>query len=291
MTFKEFLILESRAKHHNFPHLFKNANMTFSEIRAVLNNLFTCNVQFSDVLAEDDVGDEVKEINAEIAECIKGTIKPQDALKEVLESLDKIAESVGYKATLNDYIKDAFAKKIVKCAHEHDIDVNKNSLFVSELADRLNILGFKRPTKSDLATFAKREGIKPSDSKYTEFLTALDEAVEVSQMEITHPVEEMLVNCAKLLGKIVLLPACIEQTNESKQFCKCCDRFYKNYSDKKLEINDNSIGDVREFLTNIQDYINHAKAMNKLTFKLGPKMYRLSTTLPNIECFKDIVEF
>lgn len=292
-SFLEFLA-ESKKCKAGRSYLFKNPNMSFSEMRAGLNNLFTCNFTISNNLTEDDSeSDKAIELTDEIREIIKSDSMPvKEALQVVMDDLDKIASKVGYKATISDYVKEELIKRIVKCAGENGIDVNKKSLFVSELADRLNMIGVnRRPSKSDLGTFAKREGVSPATPEYKKFITDLDEAIEVATTEITQPIETMLVNCAVLLSKVLQLPATVQQTNESKKFKKCCDKFYTDYANKKLEINDNAIGDVREFLTTISDYINAAKAHEKLTFKIGSKMYKLNSVLPNIEYFKDIVNF
>jgi hypothetical protein len=293
-SFLEFLAESKKKCKSGRRYLFRNPNMSFSEMRAGLNNLFSCNFSISNNLTEDDSENEKAiELNDEIMEIIKNnTVSAKEALQTIMEDLDKIASKIGYKATISDYVKEELIKRIVKCASANNIDINKKSLFVSELADRLNMFGTcKRPSKGDLGTFAKREGVSPTTPEYRKFITDLDEAVEVATTEITQPIETMLVNCAVLLSKVLQLPANIQQTNESKKFLKCCNKFYTDYATKKLEINDNAIGDVREFLTTICDYINMAKAHEKSTFKIGSKMYKLNTVLPNIESFRDIVEF
>lgn len=80
-------------------------------------------------------------------------------MKTVLSKLAEIADGLGWNATINDYAKERFEKYIINRAMEADFPISKRSEFVEELADRLSKLSKRRPTKSDLAAFAKKEGI------------------------------------------------------------------------------------------------------------------------------------
>jgi hypothetical protein len=125
-SFLEFLA-ESKKCKASRSYLFKNPNMSFSEMRAGLNNLFTCNFTISNNLTEDDSeSDKAIELTDEIREIIKSDSMPvKEALQVVMDDLDKIASKVGYKATISDYVKEELIKRIVKCAGENGIDVNK----------------------------------------------------------------------------------------------------------------------------------------------------------------------
>ena len=288
-TFKEYLA-ESKAAKCGRPCFITNTNIAFSEFRSIFNNLFACNFSVSDALTEDDDQESAKEVAAATVGAIQtGTISPEDALASALADLATLAATTGYKATVNDYIKDQFVAKIVEAAAEAGVDINKNSLFVSELSDRVNSLGLaKRPTKNDLATFAKREGVSPNTDTYKKFIEKLDETLSTAGNDIVNPVENMVANCIGSLGRVVRLPACLDESSEGKAFRTACEKFYKKYP-RKIEINDNSVGDVRQFLTDINDYVNYAKAKRKTTFKLNNKLYRLESVFPNLELLNALV--
>lgn len=288
-TFKEYLI-ESKAAKKGRPCFINNTNIAFSEFRSIFNNLFSCSFSVSDALTEDDDQESANEVTAATCgEIQTGTISPEDALAGALADLAVLAASTGYKATVNDYVKDQFVSKIVEAAAAAGVDINKNSLFVSELSDRVNSLGLgKRPTKNDLATFAKREGVSPNTDQYKQFIEKLDETLSKVGPEIVNPVENMVANCIGSLGRVIRLPACLDESKEGKCFRSACEKFFKKYP-RKIEINDNSVGDVRQFLTDMNDYVNHAKAARKTTFKLNNKLYRLESVFPNLELLNALV--
>ena len=288
-TFKEYFI-ESKVAKNGRPCFLNNTNVAFSEFRSIFNNLFSCSFSVSDALTEDDDQENPVDVsNATCAAIQTGTISPEDALAGALADLAVLAASTGYKATVNDYVKDQFVARIVEAAAEAGVDINKNSLFVSELSDRVNSLGLaKRPTKNDLATFAKREGVSPNTDTYKKFIDKLDETLAVAGTEIVNPVENMVANCIGSLGKVVRLPACLDESKEGKCFRTACEKFYKKYP-SKIEINDNSIGDVRQFLADMNDYVNYAKAARKRTFKMNNKIYRLDSIFPNLELLNALV--
>lgn len=288
-TFLEFLN-ESKNCQVKSGRLINNLNTSFSQLRSIFNNLFSCDFTVSDVLSEDDNQGNAVEVTPEIRSAITSTsISPKAALAGVQDDLGKLAAVTGYKASISDYMKDAFANRVVQCANDAGIEVNKNSLFISELADRVNNMsGAKRPSKSDLATYAKREGVSPGSEQYKAFIKNLDETLSSASADIVKPVENVLGNCIGSLGRVIYLPASIDDSKEAKQFRVASDKFFKKYP-QKIEINDNTVGDVRQYFSEINDYVNHAKATGKATFKLGDKMYKLQSVFPSLDLLEALM--
>lgn len=80
-------------------------------------------------------------------------------LEKVLAKLNEFINGVGWKCTINDYVLDHYSRHLVNKALEHGLDVSRSSDFVNELASRLSNVSGRKPTRSDLATYAKREGL------------------------------------------------------------------------------------------------------------------------------------
>jgi hypothetical protein len=62
----------------------------------------------------------------------------KDALKTILDRLNKFIDGVGWKCSLDQYVCDRYSRHIVNKALEHGIDVSRNSDFVNTLARRLS---------------------------------------------------------------------------------------------------------------------------------------------------------
>lgn len=92
----------------------------------------------------------------------------------VLDKLGKLADGLGWNATINDYAIERFEKYIINMAMKADFELNKRSEFVTKLAERLSNISKKNVTKADLAAYAKSEGINIKDDKFKEFVKQVD---------------------------------------------------------------------------------------------------------------------
>lgn len=113
-------------------------------------------------------------------------------LKNILDALAKLVDGIGWGCSIKYYIHDRYARSIVNKALEHNLDVSKNGAFVDELASRLSGTSPSRPTKSDLVTFAKREGIDCKSQDYKDFLDDIESTAEQTSNEIISPVENVI---------------------------------------------------------------------------------------------------
>lgn len=129
---------------------------------------------FKQLQAKDALKQKTFEITGPAKLHLKNAKTGKESLKEVLAELDKIVDGLGWGATIQDYAKERFEKYIVNRAIEADFPLSKGSQFVSELADRLSNVSKRRPTKADLATFAKREGLDVKSEEYKNFINELD---------------------------------------------------------------------------------------------------------------------
>ena len=88
-------------------------------------------------------------------------------------------------------------------ALEHGLDVSRGSDFVAELASRLSNVSGRKPTKSDLLTFAKREGIDCKCDEYKSFIDDLEQHAEQTNTDIVRPIENLIAYAALMLMKDV----------------------------------------------------------------------------------------
>ena len=89
-------------------------------------------------------------------------------------------------------MQDRYSRYLVNKALEHGLDVSKKGAFVDELTSRLSGTSRLRPTKSDLATFAKRESIDIKSDNYKAFLDDIEQSAEATNKDIMSPIENAL---------------------------------------------------------------------------------------------------
>lgn len=113
-------------------------------------------------------------------------------LDSVLARLRKLVDGIGWGCTIKYYVHDRLSRYLINKALEHGLDVSKNGVFVDELASRLSGTSASCPTKSDLVTFAKREGINCNSEAYKNFLNDIEEAAPHISHDIVAPIEKII---------------------------------------------------------------------------------------------------
>lgn len=134
---------------------------------------------------------EVAEIPEPAIEKLRSCTSSKKILEKVLSKLNEFINGVGWGCSINSYIQDKYSRYIINKALEYGLDVSRNSAFVNELVSRLS--GAKlRPTKSDLVTFAKREGLNCNSEEYKSFLSDIETNADITSSEIISPIEDLI---------------------------------------------------------------------------------------------------
>lgn len=90
---------------------------------------------------------------------MKNSVSAEKALKSLLNDFDKVIDGFSTKCTIKDYANEKLRRCIINICNHNDIEVDRDCQFVRELADRVGRFSGRRPTKSDICTFAKRVGV------------------------------------------------------------------------------------------------------------------------------------
>ena len=163
------------------------------DLFSVVNNDKTSKASNLDPLARDAYRLTNEEMQA-FAKCPNR----KEAINEVSKLLMELIDGLGYRATLNDYVKERYERKIMNCATKSGIDLRRSSEFVSEMVDRLSTMSAKRPTMGDLTTYAKREGLDVKSERYKKFLEMIEGTLDTDNYEMLRPI-------SILLNRIVVL--------------------------------------------------------------------------------------
>lgn len=122
-----------------------------------------------------------------MSKCESGKV----VLEKILNKIAEFVNGVGWGCSINSYIQDKYSRHIINKALEHNLDVSRNSPFVNELVSRLSQTS-TRPTKSDLVTFAKREGLDCKSDDYKSFLADLETNSNEVDNSVIKPLENLL---------------------------------------------------------------------------------------------------
>jgi len=132
---------------------------------------------------------------------IKNSVDADEALASLMQDLEALVKGNGWKCSVNDYVKDRYSSYIVDCALKSGIDVGRNSDFVNELVARLSNVSGRRPTKTDLITYAKKDGIDYKAQNYRDMMAYLEETAAETNAEIIKPVERLCIKAGVSLIK------------------------------------------------------------------------------------------
>ena len=104
----------------------------------------------------------------------------------------RLVDGIGWGCSICDYVQDRYSRYLVNKALEHNLDMSKKGALVDELTSRLSGTSTLRPTKSDLATFAKREGIDVKSDDYKAFLDDIEQNAAMTNKDIMSPIENAI---------------------------------------------------------------------------------------------------
>ena len=149
-----------------------------------------------------------------------------------MPKLQALIDGVGWGCSIDSYIQDKYSRYIINKALEHGLDVSRNSAFVNELVARLS--GAKlRPTKSDLVTFAKREGLDCKSDDYKSFLSDIEaNALEMSS-EIVAPIENVIWYAVAMALKNLLGYMAVDPNAKTQKFLDGMPLLY-NYFHRQI---------------------------------------------------------
>ena len=105
---------------------------------------------------------------------MKNSVSCEKALAQILEDFDKVIDGYSTKCTIQDYANERLRKFIINICNHNDIEVDRDCTFIKELADRIGNFSGRRPTKSDICTFAKRAGVNVHSDNYKKLMETVD---------------------------------------------------------------------------------------------------------------------
>lgn len=206
---------------------------------------------------------------------IKNLQSSKKVLQNILDKLNGFIDGVGWKCSLNGYIQDRYGRHIVNKALEHGLDVSRNSEFVNELASRLSNVSGRKPTKQDLVTYAKREGIDCKCQQYKDFLNDLQSNAQTTNDEIIRPIENLIAYAALQLMKNIEGYMSIDPSATAGKALATIDDAIFKMSENDMDMSPEKMQVFKKNLSRIEKYHEMMPASGVLV-KFKGKVYKMT---------------
>ena len=206
---------------------------------------------------------------------IKNLQSSKKVLQNILDKLNGFIDGVGWKCSLNGYIQDRYGRHIVNKALEHGLDVSRNSEFVNELASRLSNVSGRKPTKQDLVTYAKREGIDCKCQQYKDLLNDLQSNAQATNDEIIRPIENLIAYAALQLMKNIEGYMSIDPSATAGKALATIDDAIFKMSENDMDMSPEKMQVFKKNLSRIEKYHEMMPASGVL-IKFKGKVYKMT---------------
>lgn len=233
---------------------------------------------FKQLQAKDALKQKTFEITGPAKLHLKNAKTGKESLKEVLAELDKIVDGLGWGATIQDYAKERFEKYIVNRAIEADFPLSKGSQFVSELADRLSNVSKRRPTKADLATFAKREGLDVKSEEYKNFVNELDQTLDDANAVIIKPLEDLVIKAGLMLMKNLVGYVSADPKKSAKKLAYELDAAINELSGNEVSLDPAKLKRFKRNLAKLDQYQREVTGVEGIVFIYKGKVGKMTST-------------
>lgn len=223
--------------------------------------------------------DALKQENTEISKPavlkLKNLTTAKKILEQVLSKLNEFINGVGWKCTINDYVLDRYSRYLVNKALEHGLDVSRSSDFVVELANRLSNVSGKKPTRSDLVTFAKREGLDCKCEQYRNFISDVERNADATNDEIIKPLEDLIIYAGIQLMKSIEGFMAADPSKEAQKALASLDGTITSIKEGEYELSPDKIAAFKKNLAKIEQYHEMLPAEGVI-FKYKNKVYKMT---------------
>ena len=246
-----------------------------SDFKEVGQDKESAEALFNELRANDALKQENTEISKPAILKIKSLVNAKKILQKVLAKLNEFINGVGWKCTINDYVLDRYSRHLVNKALEHGLDVSRSSEFVVELANRLSNVSGKKPTRSDLLTFAKREGLDCKSDSYKSFISDVEENAAAANDEIIKPLEELIIYAGIQLMKCIEGFMAADPSQEAKKALASLDGTITSIKEGEYELSPEKIVAFKKNLAKIENYHEMLPAEGIL-FKYKNKVYKMT---------------
>lgn len=231
---------------------------------------------------------EFQEMTVDQLRALKNYCNEQTILDKITEKLNGMIDGLGWGCTIDYYIHDKACRSIINKALEHGLDISKNGQLVNELISRICGTSL-RPTKSDLITFAKREGIDCKSDAYKNFLLSIEDDQQTIAKEIIHPIDNMLYFALSKIANNIICLMSIDPNPQTKKLLGkiAIELFTIADSIDDCEFDSTQLDELKHNVNRLIAYIEFAPSEIRLMH--GGTPYAIKNSMQNINKLCDII--
>lgn len=231
---------------------------------------------------------EVAEITNPCICRIKKSMSGKRAMEQICEVLNKFIDGVGWGCSLNSYIQDKYSRHIINKALEYGLDVSRNSNFVNELANRMSGTSI-RPTRSDLVTFAKREGLDCKSDSYKNFLADIEQDADEVCKKIIQPIENLIYKALIMAVRNAVGYMSLDPSEKTQKFVTELNDTFPNLDEDDCEFCADQLKSLKKNLAKIDQYSSALPPSVVIMYKSKP--YQIASKCGNLSDLCNIINF
>lgn len=231
------------------------------------------------------------EITSDAKLKLKDAKSGEESLKLVIDKLTKIADGLGWNATINDYATERFEKYIINMAMEANFNVNKRSEFVTKLAHRMSNISKTNVTKADLAAYAKSEGINPKDPQFKEFVKKVDDTKDEANQYVIKPLEDLVIGAGLLLMRNLVGYISTDPKKSAKRLSAELDAAINELSSAETSLDDSKLRRFKKNLAKLDKYQREVNGVEGIVFLYKGKVYKMTSTFGAVNQLMGIFKY
>lgn len=234
------------------------------------------------------LNDEFQEISIDQLRSLKNYCSEKTILPLLMDKLNSMVDGLGWGCTIDYYIHDKACRSIINKALEHNLDISKNGQLINELISRICGTSL-RPTKSDLITFAKREGIDCKSDNYKNFLHSIEDDQQNIANEIIKPIDNMLYFAISKIANNIICLMNIDSNPQTKKILNkiAIELFTIADTIDNCEFECSKLDTIKHNISKLIDYIESAPV--EIRIMHGGTPYAIKQSIQNIKKLYDIV--
>lgn len=240
---------------------------------------------FDEMKQNDTVKNSMVEISEPSILRLKNAVQAKEALDKLTSRLNLFIDGVGWRCSINDYVLDKYSRHIVNKALEHGLDVSKSSEFVNELASRLSNISGRKPTRSDLLTYAKRDQIDFKSDNYRAFIEDLETNADATNSEIIKPIEDLVFDAGRMLMANVIGYMAVDPSTTAKKALASVGEISQE-NDCSAE----SIAQFKKSLAKVEQY-HETMPADGIVFMYKSKPYKLCGGWSPANALLDLIKY
>lgn len=222
---------------------------------------------------------------------IKESPTAKQALETIMEKMDALVDGIGYRATIKDYFDERWRNRIVNSCRKAGFDVDRESTFVQEFADRLSRLSGKRPTKSDVVTFAKKAGINPRTEEYRNLVYSLESGAEEVNEEIMAPIEDLVTDAGVLIMKNLTGFLAADPGKTSRKILSDLDDAVRRIEEGEVQLAPDKMRLFKKNLKKIEKYQEKYIPAEGILVRFRGKVYKITSHFSPVNQILGLIKY